>query len=184
MIFRYFELFSSYSYYKYKEEYHDAKYPDFEGVEWPFIISQAQSISEILLFSHRASKISLKKIARLTDIENVDSNDVIRIKGLRELSEKMVDEIKGMCNWLGHFNVFFYTEDLEFIRKLCELYPWPGRFVEDDLTIKNENDSIRLKNLLNTYLRSGCIFSYSNDAGFLALWGNESILEKICKEGI
>jgi hypothetical protein len=183
MKFRYFELFSSYSYYKYKEENKSVKYPSFQKVEWPFIIDHGQSISEILLFSHKESKISVKKIAKLTNIKNVDSNGVIRIKGLGELSEKMVDEIEGMCHWLGHLNVFFYTEDLAFINKLCKLYPFPGRFVEDDLMMEDEDDKIRLKSMLNKYLKRGYIFSFFGDDSFLALWGDDSILANIYKEG-
>ncbi len=154
------------------------KSPDFIKIIWPYFVDNSGCLSEIFLFSHKGSKVKQKRISKITEIIDVTPEDFMQINSLDKLEKKAVDELKFLCNYSGHLNVFFYTEDFNFPKGLCGLFPWPGKFVNKELLIKENEDNLRLRQFIDRILNRGYLIALAEEANFIAIWGDEESLNK------
>jgi hypothetical protein len=155
--------------------------PDFDKILWPYFINNSACISKIFLFSHKEREKIQKKINKITEIVNITPEDVFQINGLNMLDNRAVFEIEGQLRWSWNYSVFFYTEDFDFIKRLCHLFPWPGKFIEDELPITKKRELPRLKQFLENNSQKGYLIYFFNEGYFIKIWGDEDSLMETTK---
>lgn len=177
MKFRHFEIFPPFPPIRRDSRGNKIKDPEFDKVLWPYFINNSASISKIFLFSHKAKEKVQKKISKFTEVVDITPEGVFQINGLNMMDEKALFEIDGQSRWSWNYEVFFYTEDFDFITGLCHLFPWPGKIIEEKLPIKDK-ELPRLKRFLENNSQKGYLIYFFNEGGYVKIWGDEeSLLE-------
>ena len=176
MAFRYFELFPPFPPNEYEDNGKSLKTPKFNESLWPYFVDRSESISKIFLFPHKGGKINRNKINKLSEIINVSPEGFLQLNSLNLLDKRTISEVKVLIEAHGYFNIFFYTEDFDFISGLCRLFPFPGKFVEKEKIADKNEDNERLGQFIDSIFPKGFLITFFNEGNFIAIWGNEESL--------